>query len=130
MEYALDEIIELLNEALKLDRKAISILFRDTFVTCNDKLGLEHETRMACSINKEFAVSPLGIVNGIVKRLGYDDVCIAAMIDLRCEKECILPANNNYVLGDTCTCGAKIVLGDIIKFEEFRLPKENAECHN
>jgi len=130
MEYALDAIIELLNEALALDRKAISILFRDVFVTCNDKLGFAQETRMSCVINKELAISPLGIVNSIVKRLGYDDLLVAAMIDLRCEKGCALPANSELRVGDSCACGAKIVLGDIIKFEEFRLPKENAECHN
>ena len=61
-----EEVVDLLNEVLKLDEEAVTVLFRQK-IPCNKRL-LHHPT-VQCRAEhgklSSYTISPLGIINGL-----------------------------------------------------------------
>jgi hypothetical protein len=55
------DIVEVLNEALQLDRRAVSHLFLECAITCEPRIG-EHERFVASDDN---ALTVLGLLQGL-----------------------------------------------------------------
>jgi len=116
-----NDIIELLNDALKIDKEAISKIFLNR-VLCNEKLA-NHPTIQISAINKyNSTVSALGILNGLFGT--YDDGpkegwgYIAAIARLMCPYCKEKPKDDASKRGDVCpNCGKSNLYTDLI--EEF-----------
>ena len=65
----IDEVIEVLNEALKLDPYAIQRL-AGTRIRCNEELADHPTVQVSTGCNVAFEVGLLGIINGL---FGVDD---------------------------------------------------------
>jgi len=118
----LDEAIELLSEAGRLDPIAMAALI-DNRVGCNEFL-VDHPTIQVVEDDGKYYVGLLGVINGL---FGIDEKgngAIAAVFDVECPAELkgdILQSNHaiqpDARIGDECpTCGNKLVRGMLIGF--------------
>ncbi len=130
----IQDVVDLLNRAAKKDLVAMRTLI-ETRVPCNKVLGDDPTIQVTESFeggSRGFSVGVLGILNGI---FGTDDKgwgTIAAIFGVVCEK-CGNEATNGKVgeicsstickelgqIDDPCICGGKLVLGDLLGFEDL-----------
>lgn len=121
------DVVALLNRAAKKDLVAMRSLI-ETRVPCNKALG-DDPTIL---VTEEGSVGLLGIINGL---FGVDDKgwgTIGATFGVVCEK-CGNESAGGKVgeicsstickelgqIDDPCICGGKLVLGDLLRFEDL-----------
>ena len=112
---SIEEALEVLNRAVLLDRAAVEDLL-NLRVTCNEALASDSEIQIGRYWGESPTLSFLGLLNGI---FGEDENwgAICAVFDLRCAKDKKHPVAVNKSLTESCdTCGAELIIGDLIKF--------------
>lgn len=118
-------IINVLNEALKLDQIAVNKLIRECQVECNRALA-NHST-IQCNIRTggDYTIGPLGLINGILgvaeDGIGY----IAIDFELLCPNSHVVPQEAKFQ-GICPECAAPLTLGLIKEFTQIR-PKKKKE---
>lgn len=128
---ALDEVIELLNEAVRDDRIAMDLLVNER-VYCNETLAnhptiqvqkaeplVVFNTKMSEEVSR-WQVGLLGILNGI---FGIDERGtgrIAAVFNIVCPDDCQSVDFEGYKVGETCPCCKEkaLILGPLVRFEK------------
>jgi len=115
------DVIDLLNEALKLDPKAVQDLI-ESRVTCNENLGLHPSIQVSnYHIKGVLTVGMLGFLNGIFGTAKDDFGCIAAIYQLKCPNGHKGEDLRKNMLGDLCPlCGTSIQLDYISEFKRIR----------
>lgn len=122
-----EEVVQVLNEAVKLDPKAMYALV-EARVPCNEALA-DHPTIQVSAYDEQtgeptpgqFKVGILGLLNGLFgtdsKGWGY----IMANFDVWCNGcQAVKPCTpkGEVKVGKPCPdCGMKLLLGDLISFE-------------
>ena len=133
-EELVDEVVDLLNDALALDPDAITNLI-DSRVECNIGLA-NHPTIQVNGYSQpgKYLVGPLGLLSAIFPRFnqnGQSYGAIGAIYEVKC------PACNKLVdrpVTESCSdCNGKLVLGKLLRFQKTKIhvwEDENAEKGN
>jgi hypothetical protein len=113
-----NEVLEVLNRAVKADHVAVEILIEKR-VVCNKALA-DDPTIQVVSKDGRTKVGLLGLINGIVGIRDNGWGYIAACYEVRCPKCAALKKGNE---GDDCpTCGTELELGKLLRFERTDSP--------
>lgn len=121
----IDEAIDLLNSAIKADKRAMHNLI-EARVMCNKELA-NHPTIQISSYHVEgqYVVGLLGILNGLfgIDKRGWG--AIAAVFGVICLNKHVTQPEDN--VGDPCAvCGEKLLLGALESFQRTQaLNKED-----
>jgi hypothetical protein len=113
----IDDVIELLNDALEKDSEAIHNLATNR-VSCNEELA-DHPTIQIGAKDNQYTVGIIGILNGIfgIAEDGYG--AIAGDFEVICVNNHDVP--DKARVGDKCAeCGEKLQIGKLIRFMRIR----------
>jgi len=119
----LDDALVVLNSAVIADSKAMHSLIEHR-VDCNEILANHPTIQVGRCQPERYHVGLLGILNGLfgIDETGWGAICAHFHVD--CPKGCDRAATDTLSVGDKCpTCGATLVLGELIEFTRATPPK-------
>lgn len=110
-------VVKLLNEMVKLDRKAVDDLISHR-ATCNEELS-KHRTVQVRKIGRNYQVGLLGVLNGIFGVDERDRGIIAAVYRVICPNGHNTP-DGSTILHNCTVCGETFILGELMKFQVLK----------